>query len=367
MADKNLNKLVLHHTYHQGIAWDVSKNNNHGTLNAIASGSGPFDNSFLYDKPDSYVEVKQSESLSNLRSIRVKARIYVTPPAFGTADRNRLNIVEADSSFALFVNRDRSVEGAIADSAGNWTGPRSSPGVVNYLGWRDIEFIYDGISCGKIFVDGALVAARYDMKGHVLSVGPLGICVGHRPASNDHSFTFRGYIGEIRIWKYDEKDVLKSLIDPCCAKNTDWDKILNDMEKRGLDEKKLFEMAYSMQNVIDKFTAKARRDSPDGTEAQEKMAGDFFMAVLNGNKLQLSAAFDKAQRWAKDWVDQKDTIKLIESTNKILKESPYTPEELIKLAEQTCFGNIVSVIADMSTQPNKEDRENKSRTKGGKT
>src|ERR1051326_9365423 len=73
-----LNKLVVHHNYQQGSAWDCSRNNNHGHIIDIST-FHPYWGVCEFDRPSSKIIVPYSSSLENLKSIRVKARFLAAP------------------------------------------------------------------------------------------------------------------------------------------------------------------------------------------------------------------------------------------------------------------------------------------------
>jgi hypothetical protein len=104
-----MNKLVLHHTYADGLAFDASLNRNHGLPIAVTAGAGPFANSFHFTSGDSRISVEPSPSLENLFAIRAVVRCYLTP----TDTSHRFNLMEGHLSFALFVNPDGSLQATI--------------------------------------------------------------------------------------------------------------------------------------------------------------------------------------------------------------------------------------------------------------
>ena len=104
-----------------------------------------------------------------------------------------------------------------------------------------------------------------------------------------------------------------------------------------------------MQDAINSFIAKARHDSPVGVLAQEDVSMELLMAMLSHDKTRLSFAFDKAKRWGQAWTDPNDIVSLLATTNDIVQNSPYSAEELLKLAEETCFGNIVDIFKEKNS------------------
>jgi hypothetical protein len=78
--------------------------------------------------------------------------------------------------------------------------------------WSDVEFTHDGISCGKIIVSGSLDGIRYNMVGSVPSVGQRGIDIGSWQATAPFKLPFPGNMGELKLWRHDDKDMVKNLI-----------------------------------------------------------------------------------------------------------------------------------------------------------
>ncbi len=85
-----MNKLVLHHSYAHGIAFDLSNNRNHGTPMSVTPGTGSLAPSFEFTDPDSRINVAPSPTLMDLRAIRaIAAEIaskggVMTPATFPT-------------------------------------------------------------------------------------------------------------------------------------------------------------------------------------------------------------------------------------------------------------------------------------------
>jgi hypothetical protein len=337
-----MHKLVMHHTYRQGLAWDVSKTFNHGQPTHVAVGYGPFVNSLQYSQPNSRVLVRPSKSLEGLRSIRILTRVFVTPVAGGA---RRLNILEGHASFALFINPDRSIQGTFLDPEGDWVGPRSSPGVIPPNTWLEIDFSYDGISVGRITVNGVVVATSYDLRGPVRGVGPNGLVVGHWPEPDDR-YTFQGYIGETQLWKYDEENVAKALLDPCCTKGTDWAKIMDDPKYENWTEERLFAAADGILTHVHNVAANARKNSTQGVDAHEQMTARMAAALTSRDPAQLSSAFDAAAEWGLTWFTAEDFSQLMEGMRGLVDQVGMGTEDIYTLANATCFGWIGEVLKE---------------------
>src|SRR5262245_21684858 len=120
-------KLVLHHRYRNDIAYDWSRNNNHGHLVAVHTGAGGgAPNVLLFSGGPQRVEVRPSPSLRDFGELRDRAvfRAEAELPV------RRFNIVEGEFAFALFREPDGSLHGTIRTPTAGWLGPQSAPGLV---------------------------------------------------------------------------------------------------------------------------------------------------------------------------------------------------------------------------------------------
>lgn len=205
------NRLVLHHTYDRGTGFDVSEYGNHGELRSVDVGGGAQAGSIGFDGGDSWVYVRPSPTLRDMRAFRFRARFMLTP----AGAPHRHNLVEGHLSFALFVNDDFSIQGTILDGTGGWSGPTSPPGVIHPDEWQVVEYCHDGISHAWILVDGVKVAERHDVPGPIRDVQADGLAIGHWPHPNS-AYTLEGWIDDARLWTYDPRDDIRRLFDECC-------------------------------------------------------------------------------------------------------------------------------------------------------
>jgi hypothetical protein len=215
------NRLVMHHTYDRGIAFDVSEYGNHGHLEGVVPGTGANTGSLEWVGPDSIVRVPPSPSLRDMRAVRVRVRVMLTP----RGQSLQQTLIFAPRSFGLAISSlDLSVNGTILDSTvirpGPW-GPSSPPGVITPNRWHVIDFGHDGISHAWIEVDGTRVAEVFDVPGPIRDVGREGIGIGHWPDNPLPFGTLEGFIDDIRMWTYDPKDDIRRLqrepaAVPCC-------------------------------------------------------------------------------------------------------------------------------------------------------
>lgn len=190
-----MKRLVLHHRYSEGIAWDTSGYNNHGRVGDCDRGSGATQGALGFHHPDSRIDVPPSDTLRHLGAFRCCVRFYLEgdPSA-------RYNLVESELSFAFFVEGGHRLAATILDATGHWTGAFSDPGTVPTNGWHRADCGHDGISTSWVALDGNVIATNTGSPGPVRPVGAQGLTVGHWPEPADQ-YAFKGFISEVWLWQ----------------------------------------------------------------------------------------------------------------------------------------------------------------------
>ena len=204
-------KLLLDHDYDRPVpAVDRSQFCHHGRVirasfapDGIRAGSG----ALRFDAPSSAVRVAWRPSWARLDALEPE----------GT----RHNLVEADGSFALFVNDDGALVGSIfgyVDGASSpaWNtvssvfhGPGGVPRRVPAGRWCKLTFQHDGLTRARLFIDDQLVASRGDYRSGVIGVARAGVVIGNWPLADLYAFS--GSIDRVRIWARDELAPLRLL------------------------------------------------------------------------------------------------------------------------------------------------------------
>jgi hypothetical protein len=144
-----------------------------------------------YDNPQSQVTVPQAPTLGGWPGFRV--RVVFSPANFN----RRIDLVEGDLSFALFVEKDASVQGTINDGQ-NWYGVASQPGVIVSGEWYSADFEYNPATTMILRLNGTVVDMMVTHGAPVGPVGPAGIKIGYWPGGDDR-YTFLGLIGPVAI------------------------------------------------------------------------------------------------------------------------------------------------------------------------
>jgi len=208
---------ILHHTYKLGgEAIDVSGNDNYGQrtdTQYVVDGRSSDTGALEYTQPSSDVAIPVSSVWKRLRALKIE--MWVKLQSLG----QRRNLVEGDNCFAFFVRTDGTLRGTIlapprqganptwhgADSENN--APDGTTREVPVGQWVRLSFLHDGLSSLKLYIDGQLVAANYNMYGAVGSVQSRGVNIGHWTL--DDRYTFSGSIDDVKVWKYDQEAALE--------------------------------------------------------------------------------------------------------------------------------------------------------------
>jgi hypothetical protein len=287
-----MNKLVLHHTYAQGTAFDISNNRNHGTPIKVVAGTGAYAPSFEFTDPDGRIDVAPSPTLTDLRQIRAVVRFRI---GFGPGQVRRLNLIEGFMSFALYVEADRALTGTIVDAAGQWRGASTRPGLVKTPGrWHEAELLHDGVSRVTLVLDGSVVAVADGVRGPVRSVGPLGIAIGHWP-DPPGTYTFHGHIGETRLYAYDPAEEARRLAERCCVDREALAAEAARLADEGWTREALMDLVDELVALGNDAIATARDSGPANAEMIDRTVNEAVGALMRGDADGLRRAYARTQ------------------------------------------------------------------------
>jgi hypothetical protein len=282
-------RLVLHHTYDRGRAFDVSESGNHGRTSATSAGTGGFTGSLGFDGQSSRVQVDPSPSFATMRELTVKVRFWLAdqPPGL------RNNLVEAHVSFALVVDGNRSVAGTIVDAAGAWTGVASPAGAVSLEAWHTVEFHHDGISRARLWLDGTLVAERFDVAGPLRDMGGFGLAIGQWP--DTAQYTLRGWLDDVAIWRDDPADDVADLVDPCCADRARLDDLVQHIRAAGWNAEQLGQLVEEMRATGTEIARAARGGDPAQAAVLTQLSDTAWGALAAGDRTGFARSFADLQ------------------------------------------------------------------------
>jgi hypothetical protein len=291
-------RRVVHHTYTNGRATDVSGRGNHGVPTATVAGTGEHTSSLYFNGHDSRVNIPPSDDLADLRGLRVRVRFKARRWPWWWSliwhrwwrwwRPHRQNLVEGHLSFALFVQPDGGIMGTILDANGNWRGPVSPPGVIKSGQWHTVEFGHDGIVSAAIAVDGATVARMHDLIGPVRPVGPTGVTVGHWPEP-PHVYTLAGWIDSMEIWR-DEPVPEETAVDDCCGSPEVVDAAVDELHEDGWDEGRARELVKRLERFEADLRVAVTGGDPARVAQVNLLAARGGGAVASGNRQEAMSA-----------------------------------------------------------------------------
>lgn len=285
-------KLILHHTYDRGIAFDVSEYGNHGTLLGGVAPGGPAEpGTMRFNGNDNWVKVQPGSSFTDMRSLRVRVRVMADGPTHLMPHRQ--NLVEGHLSFAVFINADFSLQATILDANGTWTGPTTTPGIrlIQPFQWNEIEFSHDGVSTARLVLNGAVVAERFDVPGPVRDVGADGVAMGHWPHP-DNRYSLDGWIDRVRIWVRDPKDDIDRLLDDCCLDRPGIDDLLREAAAAGWTADRHTDLVREIQDLATEIAVATRAGSPGNVTELSRLTREAMLALTTRDAGALGAVFD---------------------------------------------------------------------------
>ncbi|WP_157655784.1 LamG-like jellyroll fold domain-containing protein [Burkholderia ubonensis] len=342
-----MNKLVLHHTYANGLAFDISQNANHGFPILVEPGTAPFLASFAFKQPGSRINVRPSASLDNLYCIRAIVRFFLSP----VAGWHRFNLMEGHLSYALFVNPNGSLQGTILDANSQWTGATSAPGAITLNTWHVGELRHDGVSNLQLFLDNKLIAQAQNVVGPVRSIADEGVAIGHWPGGSG-VYTFEGYINDVQLWKYDPRDDLINLLDPCCIDRKALDQAYLNAKAKGWNSDTIRTKAYELLGAVAQYAAAIRGGSLTETVKQNNIGTALIAALARRSGNDYKKAFELAIGQAMANLSEQQRADLTEPIVKIVQQLPFSIDEFREFAKVLCLDFTLLDPSKLRPNPN---------------
>jgi hypothetical protein len=266
-------------------------------------------------------------------AIRASVRFFHSPNDGGG---RRYNLVEGFISFVLFVDQDGSLQGGIVDASGNWKGTSTAPGIVAPDVWHVAELLHDGVNHCQIFLDGSRVAASYDIRGAVRSVGNFGISIGAWPDTAG-PYTFEGYIGEVRLYKYDPEEEIRRFLDPCCLDRKALGALLGRLMQQDWDATRLQDYVRELLQLQRDFAAAVRGDDPDQTREHQLNLNQAANALLRHDPSDLRSALEYLLGQATQALSEAQLDSFRQRFQEAIKSVPLFSDEMQDFAQAFCL------------------------------
>lgn len=167
-----------------------------------------------FDHSRSKIVVPTRSEFSGWRGSRI--RVYFN----ADSAPGRLNLVEGDGSFALFIEPGGVLRGTINDGSPEWWGVSSQANRVKPGRWHFAELLYDAGHLLALSLDGQLLGIRITAGLPIRPVAAAGIHVGYWPGG-DARYTFRGWMGPVWIDTLDEREPTVGIINKLLCNGSD--------------------------------------------------------------------------------------------------------------------------------------------------
>jgi hypothetical protein len=329
-----MNLLIAHHTYLNGMAFDVSNHRNHGVPYSVLQAPPPFAPSFQFYVPESRVIVENNPTLQDLIAVRAVCTFCLTPQ--GGVLAKRYNLVEGHLSFALFVNPDGSLMGTILDATSNWLGATSSAGLIKPNTWYTAEVRHDGINECTVWLNGGLVGRSYSARGPVRSVGPHGIAIGHWPETPG-VYTLQGYIRETWVYKYDPAEAAKGLLNPCCVKRASLDRFVDRMKAEGFTANKTRDLAMQFLKFGLGVSGEVRGNDATTSQIHNNLCSQALAAFLRGDGATYTAVLAQLGSMATQQLTPDRQKQIHDEEEALFKSLPFKLKDWQELLKNLCL------------------------------
>ncbi len=213
-------KPLLHFSYENHAALDETGNGLNGRVELPAADRwsdipvNGISTAIRFDHPESKIVIATRPQFSGWRGLRV--RVYFSSDNVP----GRINLVEGDASFALFIEPGGVLRGTINDGSQEWWGISSQPGKIKSERWHFAELIYDAGQLLALSLDGQLLGTRITAGFPIRPVAAAGIRIGYWPGG-DARYTFKGWMGPVWIDTLDERESTVEIINKLLCNGSD--------------------------------------------------------------------------------------------------------------------------------------------------
>jgi len=200
--------------------------------------------------------------------------------------------------------------------------------------WHEAWLLHDGISILELQLDGRTVASSFAVPGPVRSVGPLGVAIGNWPDAD--AYTFAGYLAEVRVYRYDLRRDVESLLDPCCFDGAAFDRAVQKLREGGHLEA-LHRSPQEVLNVLIRLTALLRGQNERAARRIIQWSQVAFGAFLRRDGAALGRFHDLFEAEALQNPNADEIRTLQEEFAHLAASSGLNEEMLLALAKAACF------------------------------
>jgi hypothetical protein len=334
-------KPIVIFTYENHAALDESGNHNNGIVSLPAPDrwvDAPFPGigtGITYDNPQSQITIPANATLANWPAFRVDVIFQVS----GKIDR-RLNLVEGDTSFAFFVEKDASLMGTIFDGT-EFYPVKSAPGTIVPGTLYRAQFLYMPSSTLVLTLNGGTLTVQGSNGAPVRPVQANGIKVGYWPGG-DSRYTFSGLMGPMSISTLDPySDAVSGLGKLVC--NDLWPK----QDLFNLVDAASTNLAPAEANSVESFFRTLVDGAWKAAGALIGTANDPRQAAVNLNNLssQFESIAIRNQQQGTNFLSDPQFYQVIQGLNNLLDSAP--------AAKEVLFAQVIRDISQLPLSPSR--------------
>lgn len=288
-------KLILHHRYTGGIGFDFSDHGNHGVVRGAHLQSGGANAGTLrFDGGSDRVDVARRDSTDRMREFHVRVRFFCElnpgdPP-------QRMNLVEGESSFALFVESTWRIgattrwvdTGPGPTSSTGWDGIFTPYGSVTPNRWHTVDYRFDGIGHSQVVLDGSVIGERWNHPAPIQPLAARGITIGHWPG--DDRYTLKGHLGEVKIWREEPERDPGGNLEDCCIDRGWVDDRVAEARRAGWDLERTLATIDDLSGALRDAASAVRGGDRARTLRLQASTRDAMSAMGLGNRAGFVAA-----------------------------------------------------------------------------
>jgi hypothetical protein len=280
-----MNKLILHHRYVNGVAFDISNNFNHGQTSNVQVASSPYEG--LRFRQESQMLVKASDTFRDMHQVRLVTSVLVPSSSALSSvlhiDVNGLVYLDIDSiGNWMFVAHDHGSQTVYIRSLDN-----NNDYAINLDSWNEFDFQNNGTGHLQVFLNGNLVGESFQAPP-VGSVGLAGV--------NLHGWADGAYVRELRLYKLDVSDLGKCMFD---FSSVDWDTLrplLDSLKSEGATAESLLDNLHDILRTMSDMGRQITNQGPLAMNTMQGAGAELIHSVISADKNRLSSAISQIEK-----------------------------------------------------------------------